>query len=164
MTSLLERLNDLRNHYSLIGDKSAADYYSTLIFQNTPPGPPPPPSPSTFRPMHWDPAENWNTGLRQNPPAQRQNPPAQRQNPPAQRQNPPAQRQNPPAQRQNPPAQRQNPPVQRQNPAQSQNAPNPLNATAPEFIPQRQGGKSRQHNKINKRVKKSRNKKIRNND
>jgi hypothetical protein len=34
-----------------------------------------------------------------------------------------------------------------------------LNATAPAFIPQRQGGKSRQHNKINKRVTKSRNNK-----
>ena len=125
MSTLLERLNDLRNHYSIIGDQATVAFYNDLILKNTPPPPPPPHTPSTFRPMHWDPNENWNTGHQQNPPAQSQNAPAQRQNPPA----------------------------------QGQNAPNPLNATAPEFIPQRQGGKSRQHNKINKRVKKSRNNK-----
>ena len=145
MSTLLERLNDLRNHYSIIGDQATVEFYNDLILKNTPPPPPPPHTPSTFRPMHWDPNENWNTGHQQNPPAQSQNAP-QIQNAPILRRNPPAQSQNAPAQRQNPPA-------------QSQNAPNPLNATAPEFIPQRQGGKSRQHNKINKRVKKSRNNK-----
>ena len=58
MSELLQRLNDLRNHYENIGDLNAVRLYEQLIRVNT------------FRPMHWDPNENWNTGmigLSQNP-------------------------------------------------------------------------------------------------
>jgi hypothetical protein len=115
MSELLQRLNDLRNHYENIGDLNAVRLYEQLIRVNT------------FRPMHWDPNENWNTGmigLSQNPLITRPN--AQLPRPNAQLPRPNAQLPRPNAQLPRP-----NAPVQ--------NQARPLNPTANEFkMPTRQ--------------------------
>ena len=130
-STLLDRLNDLRNYYENIGDREGVQFYDHLILDNTPP-----------RYMHWDPKQSWDDTRRA--PSLIIRPNLQMQHAPLQV-----------AHLQSP----QIPARSSASSAQNQNQAKPLNRDAPEFkMPPPQGGKSRKHSRNNKGVIKSKNK------